>query len=120
MGYKDDVLRGFTAWHSTNKIKFTKEVDISGNVNVDYINSNYGDSYATHRDGSSFNSNITIYKSWKELNQTQRRETTVHEVGHALGLDHTQDSNNSVSVMRKKDFNNKDWPLKDDGINYLY
>ncbi|MEC1180532.1 hypothetical protein P9B03_18885 [Metasolibacillus meyeri] len=123
MGYKQDVLRGFSAWNNyTSKVKFTKEVDITGNVNFDYVDSNYGDAYATHRNGSSLVSNITIYKSWKGLSPTQRRETTVHEVGHALGLDYTQPSNNSISVMRKTGFNDKDWPLKDDldGINALY
>ncbi|MEK5486716.1 matrixin family metalloprotease [Lysinibacillus sp. FSL M8-0355] len=122
MGYKQDILRGFTAWHSANKVKFTKEVSVSGNVNVDYVNSNYGDAYATHRNGSSTLSNITMYKSWKGLDQTRRRETAVHEVGHALGLDHTQTKNNSISVMRTKGFNDKDWPLQDDidGIKALY
>ena len=63
-----------------------------------------------------------MYKSWKGLDQTRRRETAVHEVGHALGLDHTQTKNNSISVMRTKGFNDKDWPLQDDidGIKALY
>lgn len=122
MGFKSDVKRGLTAWHISPKIKFTKEVSISGNVNLDYVNSNYGDAYATHRNGSSTLSNITFYKSWKGLSKTKRRETAVHEVGHALGLGHTQTKNDRISVMRQFGFNNKDYPLSDDlkGINAIY
>lgn len=68
MGYKQDILRGFTAWHSTNKVKFTKEVSISGNVN--YVNSNYGGAFATYRNGFSTLSNKEFYKSWNHIDQT--------------------------------------------------
>ena len=46
----------------------------------------------------------------------------MHEVGHALGLSHTQASNNSISVMRETGFNGKAYPLSDDiaGISAIY
>ncbi|MFP7394173.1 matrixin family metalloprotease [Niallia circulans] len=50
------------------------------------------------------------------------KETAVHEFGHTIGLDHTQKSNESKSVMRAKGFNDKAYPLSDDkaGLNYIY
>ncbi|EKP7339232.1 matrixin family metalloprotease [Listeria monocytogenes] len=42
------------------------------------------------------------------------KETAAHEVGHALGLKHTQSKNNKNSLMRQFGFNNKDWALSDD------
>ncbi|UPM55442.1 matrixin family metalloprotease [Gottfriedia acidiceleris] len=112
-GLKSEIKRGLTAWNSLPEIQITKEVTQLGgaDVKMEYVNSLYGDVYAVHRTQG----NITFYKNWRtDLNSTKRKETAVHEVGHALGLDHTQSKNNSISVMRKLDFNNKDYPLSDD------
>ena len=42
--------------------------------------------------------------------------------GHAVGLAHTQPSNNLISVMREFNFNGKAYPLSDDkkGIAAIY
>lgn len=42
--------------------------------------------------------------------------------GYTLSLSHTQSKNNSVSVMRALNFNQKAYPLADDkkGINAKY
>ena len=34
---------------------------------------------------------MSLFKKWRvELDSARRKETAVHEVGHALGLGHTQ------------------------------
>lgn len=65
---------------------------------------------------------IVYYKSFLGTTTTRKQETIVHEVGHSLGLSHTQSSNESNSVMRALGFNDKPYPLSDDknGLNALY
>ncbi|MFD1927387.1 matrixin family metalloprotease [Sporosarcina siberiensis] len=120
-GLKSEVKRGLTAWNPLPEIEFTKEGSLpaGADVKLEYVDNYWGDTYAIHR-GSG---NITFYKKWRvELNSLRRMETAVHEVGHALGLDHTQKKNDSVSVMRQYGFNDKDFPLSDDkaGISAKY
>lgn len=73
-------------------------------------NGTYGITYQK----SGGNSSIAFYNSFKNATLLQQREVVVHEVGHSLGLDHTQSSNNSISVMRAVGFNGKAYPLSDD------
>ncbi|EJV59055.1 hypothetical protein BWGOE4_16940 [Bacillus mycoides] len=120
-GLKGEVLRGITAWNPSSKIQFTKESSLPGgaNVKIEYVDRYNGDTYGIFR-GSG---NVTLFKKWRvELDSARRKETAVHEVGHALGLGHTQKSNDSISVMRQYEFNYKDYPQSDDwaGINARY
>lgn len=84
-----------------------------------YYSDNVLGSYETT---TSKGTKITFYADMGELSTTKKKETIVHEVGHTLGLDHTQESNNSKAVMRALDFNDKAYLLQDDkdGIDSLY
>jgi len=59
--------------------------------------------------------------AYKKLTWVQTRETTAHEVGHALGLDHNEDKT-FASIMQPYGFLNMDYPQWDDwnGIMHIY
>lgn len=81
----------------------------SGNFGVTYCNSNTSKT-------------VIFYRAFINATSSQRNETIVHEVGHTLGLAHTQPQNNLNAVMRATGFNNKAYPLTDDiaGLRSLY
>ncbi len=112
---KDDLVEeSINKWDSTPEIQFTKKATVpgGGDVKIEYSSSYSGGTYAKFKHG--YGGHIIVYKKWHSLSDKHERETIVHEVGHALGLDHTQSSNDSISVMREFNFNDKDYPLADD------
>ncbi|MCQ2536913.1 MAG: M57 family metalloprotease [Lachnospiraceae bacterium] len=91
-------------------------ITIRGNLNVS------NGTFATCVRGSGERCTITLYHSYQNLSANNQHEVIVHEVGHALGLNHCQAVYEYISVMRAVGFNNKPYPLSDDidGISYLY
>lgn len=90
------------------QIEPNENIYFYGELNVD--NGSYAVAYHNRNDYHS----ITVYSSFSSLASTEKRETIVHEVGHALGLAHCEKEYNSESVMRAKGFNQKAYPLKHD------
>lgn len=120
--YTDDVINYTMQWeYYTNEIKFKR---VSSGENIYFFGEYSIDNgtYAVCTHNSSSHKSIVFYKSFNSASNLQRRETIVHEVGHALGLSHCESSKNNISVMRERDFNNKPYPLSDDidGIKAIY
>jgi predicted Zn-dependent protease len=114
IGKSAEVETSVNKWDPLPEIEITTKTSIvsMADVTLEYQNVYSGDTYAEYIAYS--RGELIFYKKWNELATVQRSETVVHEVGHALGLDHTQSSNDSISVMREFNFNGKDYPLSDD------
>jgi len=115
-----EIATGIKAWNVTPEIEFVKKVGLAGGaeVKIEKSNTSKGDIVGTSYGGG----HIILWKGWNSLSSTDRKETVVHEVGHELGLAHTQAANKPISVMRDKGFNGKPNPLSDDkkGISAKY
>lgn len=94
------VYVSYRAGYGNNILQSFEDTD-RGAYGISY----YGNSTYTH---------IIYYRAFKNYSDEVKNETVVHEVGHALGLSHTQPENNSKSVMRETGFNYKAYPLSDD------
>ncbi|MGM0125633.1 hypothetical protein IGI37_003032 [Enterococcus sp. AZ194] len=120
-GYTGNLNKA-TAWNYQGALVYVK-LGSSGKINiyqgvVNTDNGNYGVCYYN----TSSESDIRYYKAFINANTDTRNETVVHEVGHAIGLSHTQAQNNTKAVMRALGFNKKAYPLSDDkaGMNKKY
>lgn len=118
---REEIRQGIKAWNSAPKININTEVTLLGaQVKIQYTDSYNGSIYGSYSPSTKF---VTLFKKWRlDLNKTRRIETVIHEVGHVLGLDHTQTANDSISVMRQYNFNDKTYILDDDflAIHALY
>lgn len=101
-------------WKRTNNIE-------KSNMVTQYSKKRIG-AYAVCYYDSRKRKRIVIYKDFESLDNIEKKETLVHEIGHALGLDHTQYSKRNIAVMRREGFNRKPRPLSDDikGIKNIY
>lgn len=112
-----------TKWnYSGSPVKLVKCSGPFGVIITNSYSSESNGTYATTYYKTKRSSSIVYYAAFKKASDANKKETVVHEVGHAIGLSHTQSKNNSISVMRKTKFNGKAYPLSDDkkGINVKY
>lgn len=111
-GEYSNVVSGTLKINSAPQTRIVAQASsmIDAQIRIDYADFYNGSLYGSHSNGD-----IILYKKWRvELNGIQKRETVLHEVGHAFGLAHTQTKNDSIAVMRQYNFNNKDYLLTDD------
>ncbi|GAA0123158.1 MAG: matrixin family metalloprotease [Clostridium argentinense] len=109
-------------WNGIAGVRLSRTNDPSScNIYQSFYNSDNG-TYGVCDPVTSGYKKITYYRSFLGTTTSNRQETVVHEVGHALGLAHTQKSNDSIAVMRQYGFNGKAYLLSDDinGLNALY
>ncbi|WP_461202719.1 matrixin family metalloprotease [Enterococcus sp. N342-3-1-2] len=120
-GYTTNLNKA-TAWNYDGTRVYVKSSS-SGKINIyqGVVNTDNG-TYGVCYYNTNSESDIRYYKAFINANTATRNETVVHEVGHAIGLSHTQEKNNSIAVMRALGFNNKAYPLSDDksGMNKKY
>ncbi|UAT33112.1 hypothetical protein K7T73_21820 (plasmid) [Bacillus badius] len=115
-----NIGSGINTWDVTPEVEFTKKASTPAGANLKIEHSNTSKGTVV---GTSFGKgHIILWSGWKKLGSSDKKETVVHEVGHELGLAHTQQEKNSISVMRAKGFNGKPYPLSDDkaGISAKY
>jgi hypothetical protein len=124
-GYGSYGYTGALTWNYSPVVEFSAQAANYWDAEVrfyqdDYDNGTYGTAYTTpcHCSNADY-TNITFWKSFDKLSYVEKQETAVHEVGHALGLDH---SNVTQAVMRSAGFNNSKYPYVDDynGLQAIY
>ena len=120
--YLNDLIYYTKQWNSLPELGLYQTYSPSDDNIAMYVVSYDTGNYALAQHYSDDYHTATFYPSWKNLSLTNRREVIVHEIGHCLGLAHTQSSNNSNSIMRQFNFNGKPYPLSDDkaGISSIY
>ena len=124
--YKTILNNTVPTWNVYTSVNITKtSSETKANIKLYYDGAN-GNSYATTNRTDRNHYQIYFHKPFSNLSDLKKKETILHEVGHALGLDHTQVENYSRSIMwdgqNGTHFHNVAYPLADDtnGIKNIY
>lgn len=125
--YNTLFVNTIPTWGSYANNVYLKKVNYSTDANIIiYYDAKNINSYGTTQPSDTNHYKIYFHKPFSELSDIRKKEVVIHEVGHALGLAHTQPANYSWSVMwdgqNGAHFHNVAYPLGDDvtGVNNIY
>ena len=119
--YSNTIYTYAKKWNQCSELHLYESSTSVAKIHASVSSTSNGYYAITYNYGND-NHSIVFYALWQTSSDSIKNETVVHEFGHALGLAHTQSSNDNISVMRQYGFNNKAYPLLDDknGISFIY
>lgn len=119
--YQSKIYTYAKKWNQCPELSLYTTTNAAAIIHTSVVNQESGNYGVTYYYGND-NKSVVFYREWMNASESVKNETIVHEFGHAVGLAHTQAANNTISVMREYEFNNKAYPLDDDkkGIAALY
>ncbi len=129
IGYTSAATHGSTAWNGVPGVNLKINATATSSASSADVkwyaasaNNDLGQFYAHYEwsGGLASRSVISINTArFKNIDSDQQKETTAHEMGHALGLDHEDDV---PAIMVSSGWENSIYPVQDDkdGIHHIY